>query len=427
MKAWVVLASAFITALAVPGAAVAAPGDLDASFSGDGVAQTDLSSDRSGSDAAFGVAVDANGRIVAVGRTSGSGGRFALVRYHSDGTLDLAFGGDGKVRTNIRPGADVAFDVAVQDDGAIVVVGRAGVRGGALALARYEADGTLDQTFRGDGTVVTRFDDPAEATSVAIQPDGKIVVVGRAGADLLVARYRQDGRLDDMFRSGGTVRTDFGPGREVASAVSIDVDGAIVAAGTAGVRGSSVIDSMFAVARYDGDGRLDPTFGGDGTVEVELSSAGDIVHGVATDTTGRIVVVGTTGVGAIEPDTWSAVLRLDTNGTLDPTFSDDGVRVRNITNRPDVATDVAVQNDGKVVVSGSSIGPGRCCPSRGWVLRYQATGRPDLTFEGGEVVTDPADARATFAVAIQADGRIVVAGRADDDGSRVAVLRLLGA
>jgi len=423
-----VVAATCLLVLVSSNPALAAPGDLDTSFSGDGVVHTDVSSDRTVTDTAFGVAVQDDGGIVAIGRASGSGGRFALVRYEPDGTLDPDFGLGGKVRTDLTPGADAAFGVAVQPDGKIVVVGRAGPSsGGAFALARYEADGTLDATLRGDGTVITRFDDGAAASSVALDADGRIVTAGRVGPAFAVVRYLQNGRLDVSFGNDGTVLTDFGPGRESAAALSIDVNGAIIAAGTAGLRASGAGDSMFAVARYTADGDPDATLGGDGSLTVELSSAGDIAHGVATDPAHRIVIVGTTGVGAIDPDTRSAVVRLETDGTFDPTFSDDGVRAMNVTNRPDVATAVGLQSDGKVVVSGTSRGVGRCCPSKAWLLRYSAAGRPDQTFEGGEVVTDPDDVRAARAVAVQPDGRIVLAGLAVDRGSRFAVLRYLGA
>ena len=419
-----VLACLLAIVLARP--AFVAAGALDPSFGGDGIVRTNLSSDRGGRDTAYSLAVQTDGRIVTVGRAGGAGGRFALARYESDGSPDQAFGDDGRVLTNLTAGADIAFGVAIQPDGKIVVAGRAGVPGGAFALVRYDSDGTLDTSFRSGGTVITRFDDPAAASGLAIQSDGKIVLVGRAGSTFALARYGTNGRLDGTFRTDGTVRTDFTAGRDTASAVAIQPDGDIVVAGTAGigVRGG---DTTFAVARYLADGALDSTFAGEGKLMHDLSSEDDIAHDVAIYPQGTIVVVGTSAVGGIDPDTWAAVIWLDAAGAPDPTFSDDGTRTMNVTNRADVATAVAVQVDDKIVVAGASLGIGRCCPTKAWFLRFTDSGRPDPTFDGGEVVIERPRPLVVHDLALQPDANIVAAGWAGGRTSRFAVLRLLGA
>lgn len=154
---------------------------------------TDFAPNRN--DFANGVAIQADGKIVLAGRTGGNGGRFALARYNTNGTLDTTFSGDGKVRTDFGNGLDAAHGVALQANGKIVAAGHANFH--RFALARYNANGTLDSTFGGDGKVATNFttrdafgDD--FANGVAIQADGKIVAVGRAGGGngrFALARY----------------------------------------------------------------------------------------------------------------------------------------------------------------------------------------------------------------------------------------------
>ena len=163
-----ILAAAVIAAGGAPASASAAPGDLDVSFSGDGKQTTDFG----GADAAAAVAMQADGKIVVAGS---SGGDFALARYGADGALDPSFSGDGLVTTDLG-GTDAGQGVAIQADGRIVV---AGSSGGNFALARYTAGGGLDPSFSGDGLQTTDFGADDGATAVAIQADGRIVAAGR--------------------------------------------------------------------------------------------------------------------------------------------------------------------------------------------------------------------------------------------------------
>jgi uncharacterized delta-60 repeat protein len=176
------LAGAVFLALALTGAicvfAFAAPGALDPTFSGDGKLTTNFTR---GDDGASGVAIQADGKIVVAGQAGGypRRTRFALARYRAGGTLDPTFGGDGKVTMRFV-GSAYASDVAIQADGKIVVVGQTNDK---FALARYNRNGTLDSTFNGDGKATTTFLplDVASATSVAVQSDGKSLSPARRG------------------------------------------------------------------------------------------------------------------------------------------------------------------------------------------------------------------------------------------------------
>ncbi len=203
------------------------------------------------------VGVEADGQIVVAGGAgfAGPNERFVALAYGPNGSLDPTFGGDGMVFTDLTWKADVPFGLAIQNDGRIVVAGGA-AQGGPdpkFALVRYERDGSLDTTLKGDGTVITNvtpYDDGAYG--VAIAPDGKIVTAGVAGnggpaPGFATARYLVNGKLDTAFGGDGTVSTDLTPRFDSVWGVAVQADGSIVCSGVAGAGGSR---ASFAVARY---------------------------------------------------------------------------------------------------------------------------------------------------------------------------------
>jgi uncharacterized delta-60 repeat protein len=203
-----------------------------------------------GSDQAFGVAIQGDGKIVAAGRIGFLD--FALARYNTDGSLDTTFDGDGMVTTDFAGGFDQASEVIIQGDGKIVAAGVASVSGTFdPALARYNTDGSLDTTFDADGMVTTDFAGSSDQfQDVAIQGDGKIVAAGfvdpSGNSDFALARYNTDGSLDTAFDGDGTVTTDFTGSFDEAFGVAIQGDGKIVTVGRGG--GPGFFD--FALARY---------------------------------------------------------------------------------------------------------------------------------------------------------------------------------
>jgi uncharacterized delta-60 repeat protein len=266
-------------------------GALDTTFGVAGKVRTAIQG------SAYAVAVQPDGRIVAAGGSdAGADGDFALVRYEPDGAVDTTFGQRGTVRTDLG-GSDGVVAVAVQPDGAVVAVGTStGAAGTDFAVARYRSDGSLDPSFGTGGTVRTDIgtgtDDYARA--MALQPDGRIVVVGGSNAargtdhDFALVRYTGDGRLDVGFGAGGRALTDFGGGNDDALAVTLQPDGGIVAAGAA-----TVGNARFALARYRGDGTLDPSFGSAGTVTTDVGRGGHAAaFSLAWQSDGAIVAAG---------------------------------------------------------------------------------------------------------------------------------------
>ncbi len=366
------------------------------------------------------------------------------------GGLDTSFGGDGKVVTNLTRRDDGASALAIQADGKIVLAGWAG-----YGVARYNSDGTLDASFGGDGKVMTDFTSGSDyASGVAIQADGKIVVVGWAGAypnprinefdtKFALARYNSDGTLDRTFGGDGKVMTDFTSGSDYASGVAIQADGKIVVVGWAGVQtGPGPYDTKFALARYNSDGTLDASFGGGGKVMTDFTAWGDEAKGVAIQADGRIVVVGMAGDGLVrvadstsrtgarwEPlDAKFALARYNSDGTLDASFGGGGKVMTDFTPWGDEAKGVAIQADGKIVAAGvaadaAGVAADSAHPSKFALARYNSDGTLDASFGGGgKVMTYVSAWDAAYGVAIQADGKIVAAGSSRSQ-SRFALAR----
>lgn len=344
------------------------------------------------------------------------------------GNSETPFAKTKRIQTGGVKNNDVATSIVIQADGKIVAVGsaRSGVKSD-FAIVRYNPDGSLDPSLDGDGKATTdiganSYDD---ATSVAIQPDGTLIVAGwtASGAntsfgisdnDFAVVRYKSNGSLDTSFGKGGKVVTNFGTdSSEAIAAVAIQADGKIVAVGSTD-NGSS---DDFAIARYNPDGTLDTSFDNDGKVITSLTKFRDSAHAVVIQPDGKIVIAGET---FNSPYSVFAVLRYKANGSLDTTFDGDGIVTTQIGTNSDVANAVAVLPNGKIVAAGSSFGqtsgiPGAYTSSgdRFALVKYNSDGSLDTSFgQGGKaltVVRSKARAFATSA-ALQSDGKIIVAG-----------------
>jgi len=436
LRASVVVALCCMAAGSAETAALAAPGDLDPSFAGDGTLITHAMS-------VDALAIQRDGRIVIGGGSVSHGrARFALARYRADGTLDRPFGDDGEVTTAFPDRQCVVIDaLKIQRDGRIVAAGRSGCSGGRFAVARYLASGRLDRSFSRDGRVTTSFGSTcrfSEAHGLAIQPEGSIVVAGGAGCSrqgrlvvtFALARYTRQGRLDSTFAGDGRRTTDVTPQFDQANDVVVQSDGRIVAVGTAAMETDS---EAFALARYLPDGRLDATFGTGGKVRTLFTGDQDCSpaqgDAAALQADGRIVAAGMTGCG--HPN--FALARYLPDGSLDASFGGDG-KVATIFapgDCSDAAKDVAIEPDGRIVAAGVA-GCGDPHP-RFAIARYAANGTLDAGFGTGGKVATPirAGGERCFeqinAVAVQRDGGIVAAGvAACGSGDTSAVARYVG-
>jgi uncharacterized delta-60 repeat protein len=274
---------------------------------------------------------------------------FLLLRFNPDGSVDSTFGNGGTVMTNINNDYDAAYALALQSDGKIVAAGKRGIqfnpteqRKGNVALARYNPDGSLDTTFGNGGKVVNDFGQGLEsyAIDVVIQPDGRIIIAGESAYAFLVARYNSDGTLDTTFGNGGFREINFGDlswdhGRDVL----LQANGKIVVVGTAEI--NSPYDS-FAVARFNPDGSLDQSFGDGG--KVTMVDQGDLEAGVL-QSDGKLVVLG-------DDSASFQLLRFNGDGSLDSTFGSGGIVTTTFGGSAAAGSDLVLQADGKLLAGG---------------------------------------------------------------------------
>jgi uncharacterized delta-60 repeat protein len=369
-------------------------GDLDPTFGNGGLVVTNFGDTFASGNT---LAVQADGRILIAGQYAAHD--FGLARFNSDGSPDSSFGRGGLV-TTVIPGGGGISSMAELADGRIVVAGEAVINGNAyVALARYDTDGSLDASFGTGGLVTTSFPgfSNAGATSMVVQPDGRIVVAGGAGGQFALARYDSDGSLDGSFGTNGLVTTSF-PGFTGADAntLAVQADGRIVVAGSA-VRSDQ--SGQLALARYDTDGSLDSSFGTGGLV---TTSQSPFAYSMAVQSDGRIIVAG----GSF------ALARYDSDGSLDSSFGTGGLVTTSFPGfQTAFANSLALQADGRIVV----VGEARMSSFvyRYAMARYDSDGRLDGSFgTGGRVTTNFGSDSDANGVAVQADGRIVVAGTA---------------
>lgn len=373
-------------------------GDLDLTF-GDGGRKT---IDFGGFERAYGIAIQTDGSVVLAGLSGqdtldGRVDSFAVARLTPAGQLDQFFGDGGKKLINFT-GHDAAKGVAIASDGSILVGGESihPENGYRFAVARLDANGQPDTDF-GDSGKQTIDISPvySEATSLALQANGSIVVGGFTVDDFAVARFTATGQRDTFFGNGGKQTVDFGSEGASARSVAVGPDGSVVLAGGG------------HVARLNSEGQLDDNFGTDG----KLNAEGDYV---GLQAGGKIVLAGT---GIASPVRAFFVQRLKASGESDTYFGSEGsTTVSFVSTRGDErASAVALAPDGKTVVAGFSASVGSD-PHVGFgfsVARYNPDGSPDMLFgDGGKktIINDVPPFQFLSGVVVESDGSIIISG-----------------
>jgi uncharacterized delta-60 repeat protein len=399
-------------------------GSLDPTFDQDGIRVDDFGS----TDAARGVAVQPDGKIVIAGTSCG--GDILVARYDSTGALDPSFGSGGRVCVDVAGGStDQGEEIFVLGDGKLLV---AGTSAGDFALVRLNPDGSPDLTFDGDGKATYDFGANEQLYDAALAPGGKVVLVGsreRPGCqnftflptvDAAIARVNPDGGLDPSFGEGGRVLVE-NAAVVRAQAVAVQPDGAVLVGGRMGSCSRVAID--YWLVRLTPAGAPDATFSASRDF---FELGGDSVADIALQPDGKLVVVIDTFVGpATTParDDAFTVLRISPDGSLDATFDGDGVATVLFgpgTNATPNA--VVVQGDGKVLVGGSLASTSGGAADFA-LARFNPDGSLDTTFASdATVVTDLGSDDLLLALALQADARVVASGTS---GGNVALARYL--
>ena len=333
-------------------------GTLDTSFGTNGIVVARLGNN---ADSVSKVRLQPDGKILLAGTSwaDGTGYNILLVRYNSNGTLDTTFNSTGFVTRNINGESyDYAGDMAVLPDGKIVVVGSSnpGYAVGDILIMRFNADGTLDTTFDGDGILVMTTTAGGAAGQIILLPDGKYLVTGYrndgAKPDFLLMRLNPDGSFDTSFGTGGATVASVSPDANYISSTDRQSDGKIIAVGSN------------YIARFTSDGILDTTFGTGGTTRVPSVYETNFVKVTTADK----IMVSSRGV-----------YRFTRNGALDTHFNNGGTRGMGIINFTCFSSAIDVQTDGKLLVGGQCGGS----PTNFTVVRFQETRtKRQLDFDG---------------------------------------------
>ncbi len=407
--ATVALASALAFAAATTTAALAAAGDLDPTFGQGGRVAIDYG----GYEYAYAMGLQDDGKIVLAGIADDDAGVYRLT---AGGALDPSFDGDGRVVID-SGGQEIAFALALQPDGKIVAAGSYYLAGnGDVVVYRLNPDGSFDNSFDGDGRLGIDTGPDDSAAAVALQPDGKIVVVGERGSpsDVVVYRLNTDGSFDTTFDGDG-MRVLGGAGYEFPRSVAVQPDGRILVAGT------TSLGEAATILRLNPNGSVDAGFAGNGLLTIDLGGT-EVFTSVGLQADGKIVVA---GYSQSSTSSSSIVYRLSSDGSPDTTFGGNGHVM--VDQGGGLTNALALQADGKMLVAGYS-GSSATDPASVIVDRLNPDGSLDASFgNGGRVAIDSSVNEYASAIAVQSDGKPVVAGAAAGAGSRDALVYRLQA
>ncbi|MCK5922225.1 MAG: cadherin domain-containing protein, partial [Methylococcales bacterium] len=344
----------------------------------------------------------ASSHIITI-RVTDSGG----LTYDEDVTIQVtkineapSFGaGDGIVTTSVGSGDDWARAMILQDDGKAIVAGY-GSNGSNddFALVRYNLDGSLDTTFGTAGKVITTFDTGNDkAYAVTIQNDGKILVAGHS----LIA-----GSLDfaiARYNIDGSLDTSFSSDGKATVDFSSSVDYAeSITVQTVGkILIAGMAGNEYAVIRLESDGTLDSSFGSAGKVTTDVDTGADHAYALAVQTNGMIVLAGSSNSNF-------AIVRYDSNGNLDAGFGTSGKVTTDFASSLDVAKSLIIQSDGKILVGGYANNGSNLDFA---LARYHANGSLDTLFSGdGKLLTDISNTDISQSMTQQTDGKVILAG-----------------
>ncbi len=390
-----------VTNVTVTCAAPPPPGGLDPEFGGGtGKVSTAFGGDETD------MLIQSDGKIILIG---GSSSNFVMARYKNDGSLDETFGDAGLVTTDVAGGADAAYAGALVAEDKIIVVGSARVGSSDdFAIVRYLANGTVDTTFGTQGKTTTDFLGTRDrAFAVAIQPDNSIVVAGdtivAGNSDFAIARFDANGVIDNSFGGDGNGKRITSIERvDIAKNVVIESGGTILVTGTTTL-GSSPLLGTTGLARYSSAGLLDSSLGTSGTLSIPNMQLGE---GLALQPDGKILVA---GYVAVAGDIVFGLMRLGTNGFPDLDFGSGGLATAGFTTQDDYARDVTLDAQGRILLSGQASNLSN--PDFA-VARFSSTGVLDGSFDGDGKFT--VDFFGSFDgaenVAVQADGKVVLGG-----------------
>jgi uncharacterized delta-60 repeat protein len=349
------------------------------------------------------IAIQADGKIIAGGYSTNLNleNLFAIAKYNSNGTIDTNFGSNGIVTTLVGTSC-VINAIAIQTDGKIIVAGYTLDNVSKIALARYESNGALDNTFGDNGIVKTSINQAANANSVKILNDGSILIGGLSilnGQSILaLAKYESNGTPDNTFGNNGIVTKSINYQSSI-NDIAIQEDGKIIVGGS-NYNGSV---NQIILGRFNVDGSDDTSFGSSGVTLTSISNNA-LINKIVLDNDGNIFAAGKTGQN---PNEKFVLAKYTSSGNLDTTFNTTGYVLTTIGASP-VANDIKIQADNKIVLGGASSNNN---VNQFALIRYNTDGSLDSTFGNlGKLTILISDSSGINSIAIQTDGNVVVGG-----------------
>jgi len=359
------------------------------------------------------IALKPDGKFVISGRYSAtSSSQIAVAQYNTDGTLDTSFDTDGKVIASFGTGTSaVARQLSISAAGKIKI---AGIVGSNFALLQYNANGSLDTSFDGDGRILTPLtanEQFYQTNSIVMQPDGKYLLIINPqslspSSNFLIRRYNADGTMDTSFGTSGTVQTTFDTGLNEAKAAAVLPNGEIVVAGQAQPLDLGYTD--FAVAQYNSNGMADVSFNTDGKVTTAFEKGNDLLSHLLVLPNDELITIGTTEHGQRNTSFFKDIVlsKYHSDGSLDTAFGNFGKVLSVFENNLNQVATASLQPDGKIILGNtysSFSTPGYV----GELIRYNIDGSLDASFGiNGKKTLNFTPTSIVF----QADGKMIVAG-----------------
>jgi uncharacterized delta-60 repeat protein len=400
-----------MSGLMITSSALAQSGFLDPTFGTNGIVTTDLGGP---SDTGVNVVLQPDGKII----IAAIGSNANLLRYNPDGTLDTTFGTNGKVT------AAVGGPVALQKDGKLIV---GGAMTGGVGLTRYSSGGILDTTFGTNGVVSVWENNDSNFRytfgDLAVQPDGKIVVIGIQEAiggnhvNCVIARFQGNGELEEDSHSFFDESNFPESERNFCKAVALQSDGKILLSGHAEPNFSGMA-IILGRLKSGSTTSFDPAFGtnGHGTVVTPISTFKHGNGALAIQADGKIVLTGTTYADQNNTNENLALVRYNSNGTLDNTLGGSGIVITDL-GKNEVGNDLAIQANGKIIVAGKSYSS---TSSDFLLVRYNADGTLDSSFgNSGKAILDLGGSDSAEGILLQPDNKVLAVGTKNGDAALV--------
>ncbi len=352
-------------------------------------------------------ALQTDGKMITAGPyNSGTNWDLVVVRLNSDGSPDNSFGTSGKITTAVATGNEVPYGIVIQPDGKIIIGGGGNNADADVFLVRYNSNGTLDNSFDGDGIVITNMGGNEGAFGVALQPDGKIVAAGYStvGGQLepTAFRYNSNGTPDNSFDGDGiAVFAGMPTNDNMRGGLAIQPDGKIVMAGNDNYSGGNIHGEL---VRLNADGSPDNSFGVNGLVNFNALPFA-LFYGMTIQTDGKIIGVGSGATSTNPGSSGGLIARFNTNGTLDNTFNGNGYNLSQIGYASGVYG-VLQQTNGKLIGAGST--------------RFQDPISGNVNYD---FVCERFNINGSFDNAFDGDGVLVVqfGNNVDDGGGPIAI------